>query len=185
MNKNPEITDATRKKLILAFCELYKEKPINKITIKEITNIAGYNRSTFYQYFYDVYALLEYVENEIIAIGMESISSIDPMSSDFNKQFVITLSNILDDHKYYSTILLKNGAGSDFFRKIKKSILPFAVERFHIKPDNAKALLAVEFYLTGMLDVITHRIKNPDDISLDKLGSLVQGIWCDGLLKQL
>lgn len=29
--------------------------------------MAGYNRSTFYQYFSDIYAVLEYVENDLLS----------------------------------------------------------------------------------------------------------------------
>ena len=37
MKKQPEITEATRKDFIYAFCECYKESPIEKITVKEIS----------------------------------------------------------------------------------------------------------------------------------------------------
>lgn len=49
----------TRENLIEAFWELYKDKPIEKITVKEITNRAGYNRGTFYAYFKDTYEVLK------------------------------------------------------------------------------------------------------------------------------
>lgn len=51
------------------------EKPIEKISIQEITNKAGYNRSTFYQYFSDIYELLTYVEDELLSyikMGLEN-----------------------------------------------------------------------------------------------------------------
>jgi len=66
MNKQPEITDRTRGTLISAFCKLYQQKPIERITILEITRAAGYNRSTFYQYFRDIYDVLEYIENDVL-----------------------------------------------------------------------------------------------------------------------
>lgn len=57
MRKQPEVTEQTKTNLRTAFWELYKEKPIEKITIKEITDAAGYNRGTFYLYYKDVYDL--------------------------------------------------------------------------------------------------------------------------------
>lgn len=45
----------TRQNLIDSFWLLYCQKNIEKITVKEICEIAGYNRSTFYVYFNDVY----------------------------------------------------------------------------------------------------------------------------------
>ncbi|MBQ8625170.1 MAG: TetR/AcrR family transcriptional regulator [Agathobacter sp.] len=48
MKKQPEITDATRQAFIDVFCEYYLERPIEKITVKEISEKAGYSRVTFY-----------------------------------------------------------------------------------------------------------------------------------------
>lgn len=53
MNKQPEITEQTRKNIVMAFCRLYEEKPIEKISVKDVIALAGYNRSTFYEYFTD------------------------------------------------------------------------------------------------------------------------------------
>ena len=72
MNKQPEITDATREAFITAFFRLAEIKNIYKITIKEITNLAGYNRTTFYRYFEDVFNLIEYAEDQFID-GMLSV----------------------------------------------------------------------------------------------------------------
>lgn len=66
MKKQSEKTAQTQADLVEAFWKLYKEKPINKITVKEITDTAGYYRSTFYYYFEDVYAILEYIENSVM-----------------------------------------------------------------------------------------------------------------------
>ena len=66
MKKQPEVTAATRQKLMDAFWTLYKEKAIDKISIAEITNITGNNRGTFYHYFKDVYGVLEQIEGDLI-----------------------------------------------------------------------------------------------------------------------
>ena len=55
---------ATRQALMDAFWTLYKKKRIEKITVKNITDAAGYNRSTFYQYFLDVYDILAQLEDD-------------------------------------------------------------------------------------------------------------------------
>lgn len=65
MNKQPEITDATRNAFIQVFCKYYAIRPIEKITVKEITQDAGYSRTTFYNYFNDPYDLLNYIESEL------------------------------------------------------------------------------------------------------------------------
>jgi AcrR family transcriptional regulator len=66
MKKQPHITEQTKNNLRIAFWSLYAQKPIEKISIKEITELAGYNRGTFYLYYNDVYDLLHQIEEEIL-----------------------------------------------------------------------------------------------------------------------
>lgn len=66
MKKQPHITEQTKNNLRIAFWSLYAQKPIEKISIKEITELAGYNRGTFYLYYNDVYDLLDQIEEEIL-----------------------------------------------------------------------------------------------------------------------
>lgn len=68
MAKRPHITETTRKNLMDAFWKLYLTKSIENITVKEVTDIAGYNRGTFYLYFKDIYDVLEQIENEVFEI---------------------------------------------------------------------------------------------------------------------
>lgn len=48
------------------FFELLEKKPMSKITVKEICDLAEINRATFYHHYQDVYDLLEQQENIVI-----------------------------------------------------------------------------------------------------------------------
>ena len=48
----------TKQALIASFLRLAAEKPIEKITVRDIVDGCGLNRNTFYYYFSDIYALL-------------------------------------------------------------------------------------------------------------------------------
>ena len=67
MNKRPELTEQTKRNLRTAFWSLYAQKPLEKISVREITALAGYNRGTFYLYYQDVYDLLNQIEDELLA----------------------------------------------------------------------------------------------------------------------
>ena len=45
MNRNEQRTAETKKNLQEAFLKLYEKKEISQITIREITDLAGYNQS--------------------------------------------------------------------------------------------------------------------------------------------
>lgn len=186
MKKNPEITDATRNRLIRAFCTLYQNKPIQKITVKEITDLAGYHRSTFYQYFTDVFALLQSIEDEMIETGLQELQSIQIDDPDFNRQFVMRLAEVLQEHQdSYAIVLLRADVHSEFFQKIKAKAVPIMMEYFHISPNNIKAAFIFEFYMTGIWTMLTHWLENPEQISVEELSTLIHGIWYEGLLAQL
>ena len=68
MKKQPEVTEKTRNTMIQTFCVMYEQMPVEKIFIKDLMRQAGYNRSTFYQYFMDIYDLRDQVEDEILEL---------------------------------------------------------------------------------------------------------------------
>lgn len=75
MKKQPEITEKTRQAFIDVFCELYSQKPIEKISVQDIASKAGYNRSTFYQHFADIYELLDSVESDLLSYMKEELAN--------------------------------------------------------------------------------------------------------------
>ena len=55
------MSQITKRALASALKELLEHKPLNKITIADITEQCGVNRQTFYYHFQDIYALLEWI----------------------------------------------------------------------------------------------------------------------------
>ena len=49
-----------------AFWQLYQEKLLNQITVREVIELADCNRSTFYAYFADMYDLLDQFEELLL-----------------------------------------------------------------------------------------------------------------------
>lgn len=49
----------TRTAIVNSFIRLLNEKPLDKITVKDIVDDCGVNRNTFYYHFQDIYALLD------------------------------------------------------------------------------------------------------------------------------
>ena len=63
MDKRIEKTKYAIKK---AFMELRKKKPFEKITVKELCELAYINKSTFYSHYEDIYALSDAMEMNIL-----------------------------------------------------------------------------------------------------------------------
>lgn len=60
-----------------SFLKLLKEKPVNKITVKELCELSQINRATFYTHYSDCFALLESIENELIDEFEKSLRYVD------------------------------------------------------------------------------------------------------------
>ncbi|MCB6415955.1 TetR/AcrR family transcriptional regulator [Dorea acetigenes] len=70
----------TRINITNAFIELRSRKPIEKITIKELSELAFINKATFYQHYKDIYDLSETLETELINNIVRSIPHLDTLS---------------------------------------------------------------------------------------------------------
>ena len=72
-----EKTDARKRytQMVLkqSLLKLLKEKPVNKITVKEVCELAQLNRATFYAHYSDCFALLVSIENELIDAFEQSL----------------------------------------------------------------------------------------------------------------
>lgn len=67
IKKNPQLTQQTVNRLKEAFWKLYETKPIEKISVRQITELAGYNHATFYLYFSSVRDVRDQIEDDLIA----------------------------------------------------------------------------------------------------------------------
>lgn len=63
----------TKKAIKDAFVEIRKEKPIEKITIKELCRVANINKSTFYLHYDDIYSLTASIEKEFVEQIVDSV----------------------------------------------------------------------------------------------------------------
>ena len=184
MKRQPEITEATKREFIRAFCECYRERPIEKITVKEISEKAGYSRVTFYNYFSDPYDLLNQIEEEFISNFTKSIS--DNIEQDrLLDNFLYTFEKLINENEMYSRILLSNSYNLQFSKHLQDNIIPLALRSFNISSDNKKAIYAFEFYIPGVISMIARWLKNERDMPIEELGNIIKGILKEGLLKQV
>ena len=64
-----------------AFLELLDEKPINRITVKDITDRCGLNRNSFYYHYQDIPSMIEAIVNEQVDRLIEEYDSIDSIEA--------------------------------------------------------------------------------------------------------
>lgn len=80
-----------------SFKELALKQPIEKITIKEITDKAGVIRPTFYNHFQDKYELLEWI------ISTELLEPVEPLIQNgmINEALILLFTSIEREKEFY------------------------------------------------------------------------------------
>lgn len=89
-----------------ALISLLKEKPLNKITVKSICDLAEINRATFYKYYSDPFDLLEKLEQEMLSQLQNSLKS---SAKSFRDVFRLILINIQNNGENYRSLFSENG----------------------------------------------------------------------------
>ncbi len=181
MRKQPQVTEQTRANLTAAFWDLYLEKPIEKITIREITDHAGYNRATFYLYYRDVYDLFEQLENEILdqvrSLVEGRLLAGDTLDFSQHMGFIIELAQRFDG---YMPRLM--GGDPSFSERMKGIIAPL-LDRFIIPEEGlseCEQRVLREFYLSGLLGAINEWMVASDRMPIGRLIDLVVGTVLPG-----
>jgi len=103
-----------------SFTRLLKEKPINKITVKEICELADINRSTFYKYYLDPYDWIEQAERECLKTSQEVIDRID--STDIEVLLTELFETIKANFEMFSVVFANHG-------KLLKEIFALYLEK--------------------------------------------------------
>ena len=87
------MSQTTKRALEASLKKLLLQKPLNKITINDITEDCGVNRMTFYYHFKDIYDLVDWILVEDAQQAMDGRQSFD----DWNKAFLDVLLKIQEN----------------------------------------------------------------------------------------
>ncbi len=185
MKKREEITAQTKQNIIDAFWGLYCEKRIEKIKVRDITDKAGYNRGTFYEYFTDVYDVLEHIENSLIPT-LDELPPVSMPSGTIGMPLDMFLKLYEQNSRYYSVLLGDNGDPA-FASKLKNSIKPTIVKVFADKQnvDQIELDYIMEYTLSAMIGIMSYWVKRSEHLTSEKLFELIFRLMEEGVMKQL
>ena len=88
--------ERTRKSIHNAFIQLRSKKPLEKISVKELSELAVINKATFYAHYRDIYDLSDKLEDELIASIIKTIPNPENIISD--SAIEKTLSEFLEEN---------------------------------------------------------------------------------------
>lgn len=181
------MADQTKKELAKSLKKLLEKKTLKDIKISDITEKCGLNRHTFYYYFQDIYALIEWIYKEDADKVIGENKKYDNWQDGFyyvfeylqdNKKFVKHTYNslsreYLENYLYKKTYKLLIDVINDLSKEIEISDEDKAfIANFH---KYAFVGLIIEWIQSGMKT-------DPNEIT-KKLSILLEGNFKDELLK--
>ncbi|HBE78961.1 MAG TPA: TetR/AcrR family transcriptional regulator [Firmicutes bacterium] len=189
MKYNPEITAQTRKNLMDAFWDLYSQEGIGKTSVREIALKAGYNRSTFYEYFTDVYDVLEQIEASLLPDIKKHQAIIQDIIMETGAHLPLKhLTEVYSKNKKYFVVLLGKNGDPAFQEKIKNVYKAFL--RALLRPqlqslaaDDFSLECTLEFMISAFLGVMTYCFTREENPDLEKVVQLLGNLTNDGVMK--
>lgn len=170
-------TKYTKKVIKDTFLNLLSEKDINKVTVSEICKIADINRATFYRYYFDIYDLLNHIEQDF---ETELKSAYHPKSDDEKTVFEFSKSLLevfLENKELVKVLFTTNNNNMPFLN----NILEIAYERCREKWEKDLPELTEEdmeyasiFIFNGALGVINFWIKNDFDKDIEEVSNIIE-----------
>ncbi len=173
MNKNESKYFNTAIKMDEALLSLLEKKDFEYITVKEICEVAGVNRSTFYLHYENTADLLKETTRYILdkhfayynvqskdIIG--SLGDSDPKELIFiTREYLMPYLTFIKENRRIFKLAIKHFHAMNMdqvYNQMFEYIFEPILARFHVSPD--KRPYVIKFYLTGVFSVVMEWLNN-------------------------
>ena len=168
MNKNESRYFNTAIRMDEALITLLEKKDFEYITIKEICDTAGVNRSTFYLHYENTFDLLQettrYILDKHFAYYSSDTKEITARFANAElkdllfttSEYLVPYLTFIKDNQRIFRVSIKNFNSlslNDVYRKMFEYIFNPILQRFNV-PENKRSYM-IKFYLTGVYAIVT------------------------------
>lgn len=181
--------EITKNNLIEAFWSIYKVKPLPKITVKEITDKAGYNRGTFYTYFSDINEIQALLKEQLIPtkdILLSPLMQLDKTSNNVFDTLDRTNEYIKEHSEKIAVLIGPEGDPAfvhEFKMRIRKIIMDYIHELKIKEPEKIEYL--IEYQISALIGVFQLWLEKHGGIDEVVLSEFAEDISCNGATRML
>ena len=187
--KNNETLDRrvrkTRQQLQHCLAVLLKEKKIQEITVREITEMADLNRGTFYLHYKDVFDLLEKVELELLDELDGTLQKYQ--ASDLHQKLSLIFTDLfvcVQENAEMVQILLGENGDLNFVNQVKERVREKCLKDwFELFNSQDSQLFDAfnAFVVSGCLGLVTYWLQNGMKESPKELAQIAEQIMMHGI----
>ena len=173
------VAQTTKRALEASLKKLLLRKPLNKITINDITEDCGVNRMTFYYHFKDIYDLVDWILVEDATEALEGHQDFETWSDAFRDMLEKVQANRVLVLNVYRSIS-REQVEQYLYRLLDPILKDFADRECHdITVQDADKQFVVDFYkyaLVGMtLEWIRRDMKNDPKQMVERVSTMIHG----------
>ena len=171
--------EKTMQRFLGAFFTVRNVKSLDKITVKDIVTEAGYNRSSFYLYFTDVYDLADAAEKSVIGrladAAEKEFANAESVSMD---DFMARLARKTSEYADEIVILSDSKSFRDKFMDVLR---PNFSRVSGLDPEDEKYDYLVSLFFSIMLHNISYWAQHRDEVSLAGIADMTRDIFLPGI----
>lgn len=163
--------EKTKHSIFNAFIELRSHKPLERITVKELCELAKINKSTFYSHYVDIYDLSEQIESEITSNVIKSIDNIEEAFNDlvsFSKQLFLAYTA----QDTLISIIFSGSRKEQLPRKILCAMKEQFFERFPEYANNCEKNITLTYTVYGGYYAFVENRSYGDDVLIQTFGNI-------------
>ena len=175
----------TRQQLQHCLAVLLKEKKIQEITVREITEMADLNRGTFYLHYKDVFDLLEKVELELLDELDGTLQKYQ--ASDLHQKLSLIFTDLfvcVQENAEMVQILLGENGDLNFVNQVKEGVREKCLKDwFELFNSQDSQLFDAfnAFVVSGCLGLVTYWLQNGMKESPKELAQIAEQIMMHGI----
>lgn len=138
----------TKSAIINAFLQLRAKKPLERITVKELSDLAEINKATFYLHYKDIYDLSETLENELLDNVFDKLEHPDTVLSE-PKRFIRELIDGLVSNQSLIDIIFANDRRGIFVDRLEAKIRALLFENYPQMQENPQTNILLSYIIKG------------------------------------
>lgn len=169
----------TKRAIVESFLKLLNEKPLDKITVREIVEDCGINRNTFYYHFEDIHSLLVFIVDAEVEKAIADRSDVKSLEEGFIEAADFALKNKRAVFHIYNSVSRKEV--ERYLDSVAEAVIRRLVEQEQgdCRVRESDRELLIHFYKCGLVGIVTGWIeegmKTDPRMLIRSLGRLLDG----------
>ena len=169
----------TRKKLRIGLATLLQQKPLSEITIRELSEISGVNRGTFYLHFTGIADMVEsfHQESTTELCAICDRYTLEDLSV-YPKPFFVELMSYLNDNEDVCMSLFCRNDNYAFLENMVHYMVDYFFSRVPDSTmiDRKSSRYALQFLIAGVGSVLTHWHRNGKVETPEQMARILHGL---------